>query len=61
MQQPGHCTPLFLALALAYEQKQTWQRSRILVCIMASLNISHAYGTLFALIARLVVALLILF
>ena len=41
-QQPGHCTPLFLALALAYEQKQTWQRSRIVVCRIARLNISHS-------------------
>ena len=41
MQQPGHCTPLFLALSLAYEQKQTWQRSRIVVCRIARLSISH--------------------
>ena len=42
IQQPGHCTPLFLALALAYEQKQTWHRSRIVVCRNARLNISHS-------------------
>ena len=42
IQQPGHCTPLFLALVLACGQKQTWHRSRIVVCIIVRLNISHS-------------------
>ena len=42
IQQPGHCTPFLLALVLAYEQKQTWQRSRIVVCRIARPNISHS-------------------
>ena len=41
IQQPGNCTPLFLALALAYEQKKTWQRSRIMDCGIVRLNISQ--------------------
>ena len=42
IQQPGrHCTPLFLALALAYEKKVAWHRIRIVVCEISRLNISQ--------------------